>query len=309
MIYTADKNGVTDGSMFNFCQKINSKYPIVIVSWVENFVFNDALLGLKDYCLVCMCEYGWNYEVVDSHIWGTNTNSNGYGDGRYSGSEWTKFDNWVKENPYKIMLKRELLKKDVSPTVQPIEYPCVVNEYPTQTESEFNSRPINVFQYWGRSNEERLRIHSEVWLHAYKKGFQPCDNIYYINHYLNEERGEKWITLWIPHYARIEITELLKVNGLSKLSLSWAGAGFKCFRTAEAPVNSVLVMHKNKFSWSFDWNETNCILVEPNNEIEDIEKALQRTDLYEVYKAGVENSKNYMLSQYIPYLENLINKA
>lgn len=308
-IITADKNGVTDSAYHTFNGKIDSKYPIVIVSWVENFVFNDALLGVKDYVLLCMCEYGWNFEIKDSHIWGSNTDKNGYGDGRYKGEEWDKFDNWVKENPFKIMLKRELLKKDVSPTVQPIEYPCVVPEWDIQTENEFNSRPVSVNQYWGRSNEERLRIHSEIWLHSYIKGFQVCDNMYYINHYLQEEHGEKWITLWIPHYARVEIQSLLQINNLSKLSLSWAGAGFKCFRTAEAPVNSIMVMHKNNFAWSFGWDESNCILVEPKKEIEGIEQALKRKDLYQVYKAGVENAKKYMLPNYTNHLSDLINNS
>lgn len=309
MIITADKNGTTDSVYHTLNQHLVSKYSVVLVSWVENFIFNDALYDIKDYVLVCFCEYGWNYEIKDSHIWGTNTDKNGYGDGRYKGEQWDKFDKWVKENPFKIMLKRELLKKDVTPTIQPIEYPCIVNEIPLQTESEFNNRSVNVFQYWGRSNEERIRIHSEIWLHAYNKGFQPCDNLYYIQNYLNEERGEKWITLWIPHWARVDINSILQINGLSKLSLSWSGAGFKCFRTAEAGVNSIMVMHKNNFAWSFDWDETNCILVEPKKEIEQIEETLSRTDLFEVYKKGVENSKKYMLPNYTNHLTDLINNA
>lgn len=309
IVYTADKHNRSDGSAHTMCQNINSKYPIVIVSWVENFIFNDALLNVKDYVLVCFAEYGWNYEITDSHIWGTNTDKNGYGDGRYKGEEWDKFDNWVKENPFKVMFKRELLSKDRKDNVYPIEYPCIVNEFSIQSENEFNSRPINVFQYWGRSNEERLRIHSEIWLHAYNKGFQPCDNLYYINYYLQEERGEKWITLWLPHYARIDVNELLKINNLSKLSLSWMGAGFKCFRTAEAPTSSIMVMNRNNFAWTFNWDETNCILVDKGKEIEQIEMNLQRTDLYQVYKNGVENSKNYRPQIFYKHIEEIINKA
>jgi hypothetical protein len=309
MIITADKHGSTDSIYHSLNGRLQSKYPVVIVSWVENFVFNDELLKLKNYVLLCMCEYGWNFSIKQSHVWGKNTDKKGYGDGRYSGEEWDKFDNWVKGNPFKVMFKRELLKDDVSETVQPLEYPCLVNEWEIQTEEQFNSRPVNVFQYWGRSNEMRLRIHGQIWLHSYEKGFQVCDNLYYINHYLGEEQGEKWITLWIPHYARVDINELLKVNNLSKLSLSWAGAGFKCFRTAEAAVNSIMVMNRNKFSWTFDWNEDNCILVEQGNEIEGIERALKRKDLYKVYKAGVENNKKYMLPNYLNHLENIINNA
>lgn len=304
MIITADKKGRTDAA-YHTLNTMNVRLPIVIVSWVEDFVFNDSLLDIKNYVLICYCEYGYDWDMVKSgsHIWGENSEKFP----RYYNGDWVKFDNWVKENKPKLMLKRELLKNDVSDTIKPIEYFSSVNELPLQSEQEFNSRPINCFQYWGRSNEERIRIHAEIWLHAYKKGFQPCDNLYYINHYLQEEKGEKWVTLWIPHYARIDVNELMQINNLSKLSLSWAGAGFRCFRTAEAPTSSVMVMHNNNFAWSFPWNETNCILVESKNEIRDIENNLTRNDLYEIYKAGVENSKNYLSKNYIPYLEKLIN--
>jgi len=202
MIIVADKNDRTDSVYHTLLKHINSKYPIVIVSWVEDFVFNDALLDVKDYALVCFCEYGWNYTIEDSHIWGSNTNKNGYGDGRYKGAEWDKFDNWVKQNPFKLMLKRELLKKDVTDKIKPIEYPYSGDLWHTQLRPDFNNRPINVFQSWGRSNENRIRIHGEIWLHAFHKGFQPCDNIYLFNEYMHHERnGEKWVTLWIPHYA------------------------------------------------------------------------------------------------------------
>lgn len=299
----ANKTGETDSAYHTLVKHIKSDVPIVMVSWSENFVFNDALLSLKEYCLVCFCEYGWDFKITDSHIWGQNTVD------RYYTGDWIKFDNWVKENPFKVLLKRELLKKDVSDKVKPIEYPCISLVYPFQTKEQFDNRSVNVFGYWGRSNENRIRIHAEIWQHAYKNGFQPCDNIYYISKYLIEESGEKWINIWIPHWARIDMNKLLSINFFSKLSLSWEGAGFKCFRTMESPVNSTMVMHKNQFAWSHDWDETNCILVEDGKEIEGIELALKNDRLYSVYLKGVENVNKYRLESYIPFLENIINNA
>lgn len=305
MIVVADKHGRTDSVYHTLLQKINSKYPIVIVSWVENFVFNEELFKVKDAVIFCFCEYGWNWHIENSHIWGEKT----YSIPQYSGDEWQKFENWAATNSI-LQFKRELLKKDVTDKVLPIEYPCLTNLYPVQTREEFNNRPINVMYYWGRSNEHRLRIQGEIWLHAYKKGFQPCDNIYLYNQYMHEERNsEKWLALWIPHWARIDINELLKVNGCAKLSLSWAGAGFKCFRTAEAPTNSVMVMWKNDYAWTHSWDETNCILVDKYDEINGIEAALKRNDLYDVYKNGVENAKKYHIDEYSRYISEIINNA
>ena len=310
MIYTADKNQQTDSAYHTLVRHIPSKYDIVMVNWAENFVFNESLLEIKDYVLICFCEYGWSYMITETHQWGVNTKKEGYGDGRYKGVEWDRFDNWVRDNPPKVTLKREMLKQDVSDRIKPIDYPCVINPWPIQSKEEFDSRPVNVFQYWGRSNECRIRIHADIWQHAFKKGFQPCDNVYYIQNYLSQEQGEKWVTLWMPHWARIDISQIMSINNLSKLSLSWPGSGFKCFRTGEAPVNSVLVMYKNDFAWAYDWNEKNCILVEEGGEIEGIEVALKRNDLYDIYLAGMANVDKYRAQSYINnYLLPIINNA
>jgi len=303
MVIIADKNGCIDSAYHTLVKHIQSPLPIVMVSWAENFVFNDELLNLKEWVCCCFCEYGWDVQLTESHIWGKNSEKFS----RYYNGDWVKFDNWVKENPPKIFFKRELLKKDVTDRVVPIDYPCLYASQLEQDKETFDSRPINVFQYWGRSSEHRVRIHAEILAHGYKKGFQVCDNFYYINGYLTNESGEKWVTLWSPHYQRIDIQNLFAVNNLSKLSLSWGGAGFKCFRTAEAPVNSIMVMHKNDYAWAYDWDETNCILVDKGKEIEQIEQALQRTDLYDIYINGTQNCRRYLLQNYIAnYINPLI---
>jgi len=305
-IIIANQTGEIDSAYHTLINKISTDKTIVMVSWAENFVFNDALLAIKDYVLVCFSEYGWDKKITDSHIWGVNSESFP----RYYTGDWVKFDNWVKENPPRITFKRELLKKDVTSILKPIDYPCIIPHWQADTEEQFNNRPISCFQYWGRSNENRLRIHGDIWHHATKKGFSVCDNLYYIGAFLKNENGEKWVTLNIPHWARIDINQLMPTNAISKLSLCWEGAGNKCFRHSEAPVNSVMVIHKNNLAFSYDWNETNCILAEQGSELEDIDEALNNPHLYEIYKAGIENCDKYRVNNYINnYLLPLINNA
>lgn len=297
--------GATDSIYHTLIKHIDTPIDIVLVSWDENYRFNPHLLKLKDYCLIDFCEEGWDVPIIDTHIFGKNSEKFP----RYYNGDWVKFDDWVKANPPKITFKRELLKKDVTDKVLPIEYPCVVHHWEVDSEERFNNRPISCFQYWGRSNENRLRIHGDIWHHATRKGFSVCDNIYYINKFLQEERGGKWVTLWIPHYERIDINNLMPLNAISKLSLSWPGAGFKCFRTGEAPANSIMVMHRNEFSWAYDWNETNCILVEPGKEMEGIDEALDNPMLYQIYKAGVENCDRYRLPNYLNHIQQKIKEV
>lgn len=307
MIIVADAQGRTDGSAYQMLQGLDSPLPIVLVAWTEDFKFNEELFGVKDYILCCFCEYGHDFDLNESgtHVWGQNSEKFP----RYYNGDWVKFDNWVRNNPPKIVFKRELLAKNVTRGTFPIEYPCLIEPQHIYSKEDFNAKPINLFHYWGRSNESRIRMQGEIWLHAFNKGFQVCDNIYYVDNYLKEEKGEKWVSLWIPHWARIDINQLMFINSFSKLSLSLPGAGFKCFRTGEVPVNSVMVMHKNDFAFTYDWDETNCILVELGKEIEGIEAALKRDDLYDIYLRGVENIDKYRIGNYTNRLKSIIDAA
>jgi hypothetical protein len=307
-VIVANANPTCDGTAYAVMNRVNSPIPIVLVSRADDFKFNESLLALSGtpYVLVDFIEFGWatSIEKTGTHIWGENTQQFDF----LQTDEWAKFDEWVAFNPPLVTFKRELLSRDVTDALVPIEYPRMVEtDYPIDTKEVFNARPISAFQYWGRSNENRLRIHGEIWVHAYKKGFSVCDNIYFYNDFMHNERGEKWVTLWMPHWSRVPITELLKINGFSKLSLSWPGAGFKCFRTGEAGINSTLTMHKNNYAWAYGFTEENCILVDHGKEIEGIEEALKREDLYEVYRNGIENCSKYKLSRYISeYIEPII---
>lgn len=302
-IIIANQTGEVDSAYHTLVQHIKSPLPIVMVSYSDNFVFNEDLLSLKqdEFILIDFIEMGWNYD------WNKHSIENYHK--RFNGDQWGKYHDWAYEKPL-LCFKRELdLPTSTIEGYFPIEYPCLTDKWPIETREQFNNRPLNAFQYWGRSNEHRLRIHSEIWLHAYRKGFSVCDNLYYISEFLKNEGGEKWSTLWIPHWARVEINNLMIINNLSKLSLSWEGAGNKCFRDAEAPVNSVMVRHKNNMAWSFPWDESNSVLVEHGKEIEGIEEALKDEYLYDVYIEGMKNVDKYRLENYIPHLEKLINNV
>ena len=140
MVITADKNGRTDGSAYGMLNKVHSPIPMVLVAWAEDFVFNEELLNLRNVLVFDFCEYGWDFEIKESHIWGRNTDTVRH---RYKGEEWDKFDNWVRSNPPALIFKRELLKKDVTPTILPIEYPCLVHRWELQSKEQFNARPIS----------------------------------------------------------------------------------------------------------------------------------------------------------------------
>ncbi len=310
----------TDGVANNLCQRINTDLPILLLSMQDDFSLNPEVLTLagKKYIIIDYIENGWNWNREETLIVGDNT----FNFDSCKGEGWKLLHEFVRDNPPALYLKRELLYKDWCDTIKPIEYPNFQPEYLPQTREEFNGRPISMLWFWGRSHEARLMLQGEIWKNAARKGYAVCDNIFQFNHFMEEETNpNKWITLHIPHYSRIPITELLKINGLSKLSVSLPGAGVKCFRsTGESIVNSVCIFPEDELAYSYDFvNGQNCIIfpiksVDGISEEWDvcgaIEKALRLPNLYEIYLESLKVASWYRVDNYVKnYLEKLINKA
>jgi hypothetical protein len=306
-VIVANKKEQTDGVMHRVCELIPSELPIVLMSKTNGFKFNDSLNGIKDYILVEGSELGWDWKWNEngSHQWGVNIDKFH----QFSENEhYKRFNDWVAANPPKLTFQRELLAKDVSHDTFPIDYPCWYEPKEIQTKAQFNGRPIDAMYFWGRSHEARLRLHANIWLAASQKGFSVCDNINYFDKFVMEEDSKKWVSLWMPHYGRIDIREILGRQQLSKTSIAMPGAGIKTFRHCESSVNSVMVKWKDNMAWSYEWDETNCILTEEGKEIEDIEAAIQNPNLYQIYLNGVANCQKYSIGNYINnYINPIIN--
>lgn len=308
MVVVSDLKGRTDGSAYDFLQKVDNPLPIVLVSWVEDFVFNPALLSVRDYVLVCFCEYGYDALMNDTHLWGVNSENFT----RYYSEGYRQFDEWVKGNPPKIIFKRELLKKDAVGNVHSIQYTCLHDVPPVQSKEEFDNRVLQVFYSWGLSHEARKTVHSNIWRDAGYYGYAVCDNLFYLDGFIQNEACKwKWLTVNIPHYYRQPIETILQINGLAKISISIAGAGRVCFRHCEAPINSVMYMWEDEIKWAYEWvHSVNCIKSKEGNEIETIIGALQNHNLYDIYLAGTENVKKYQVNNYINnYILPIINKT
>ena len=306
MIISPDKKGTIDPVVYDIVKHIKSDIPIVPITRVENFEFNDDLLNLDRYALIDMEELGWNWDMKTTHFFGRNTY---YFKESYEGDEWQKFDDFIGDRQPLLYFKRELLSKDVRNGVLPIEFPAFNPIPEPQTKEQFDKRLLEVCNTWGLSHEGRKRIHGEIWQKAGNHNYIVCDNVAFVNAFISKEtHHKKWVTANVPWYARYEMSTILGLSGISKISCSWAGAGRKCFRHTESSVNSVMAMWDDGLEWSFDWvNNVNCIKCEEGKEIEAIAEALGNPYLYEIYLAGVEQCRRYYLPNYIEHLEKIIN--
>lgn len=308
-VYTADARQQTDGAFCDLLQKVNSKYPIVLISRPGGYVFNEEIKSLDKYILVNGEELGWDGRHDITHFFGKNSHE--FGDG-YNTDEWRKLDDFVSSKPPLITFTRELLKADENETNKPIEYPALYS-VPLQSKQEFDNRPLEVFFNWGLSNPSRPKLHGDIFSKCDKYGYIVYDNLAALDGFLQHESNpRKWLTVHTAWYARYPMGNVIAINGLAKISVSLFGAGRKCFRSSEAPVNSIMALPYDNLAWSFDWvSSVNCFrLQEPiSNYVGWLNVLLKCGDIYDIYCNGVETSNKYFLPNYLQHLENIINNA
>jgi hypothetical protein len=308
MIFSPAESGGIDPVWYDLFKEVKTKIPVLIVTRLENFKFNENLYKLGDYVLASGEEYGWNanLEETGTHIWGKNTEKFH----QFDNDEWRKFDEFVKAKPPLLTMKRELLEADASETVIPLNYPCWHPIPETQTKEQFNNRLFQCNFIWGFSHERRRKLHGEIWQRCSEFDYIICDNIENMGLFLDHEPNpKKWMTVNTPWYARQIIETIIGINGLSKISISLPGAGRHCFRHSESPMNSVMYMLEDGIKYSYPWvNGDNCIKSKEGEEIQTIVQQLNNPDLYEIYRNGVDNCRNYWLPNYrTNYIEKIIN--
>lgn len=223
------------------------------ITHLENYVFNHELYDInKPYILIDYTEYSWTWDRKETHLYGVNTDNFDF---KFCKPNWNLFDSFIKNKPPLLMFKRELLKKDVSERVLPIEYPCFHKSATVQTEEQFLSRPVDLFFNWGYSHELRRVLHGNIFSYAPSFGYQVIDNFENFEKTIQYEGGKLWASIYTPYFSRIPMERVLGYNGMSKLSVSLAGAGRKCFRHSEATVNSIMIMPNDNLAWSYQWRD------------------------------------------------------
>jgi hypothetical protein len=317
-IIKADKQ-VTDGTMYNCLYGLDINKSILLLSRTDELDFNQEILSLKgrDYVVVDFIENGWDFTSDETLFIGTNTDKFPF----LKGVGWERLHDFISDNPPVGTFKRELLLKDRAKNIYPIEYPCFQDDYELQLRDSFNNRPITAFNYWGRSHEARLMLQGKFWEHAAKKGYSVCDNVYQFNHFMHHEKdSKKLVSFHLPFYSRVDIKELMKINAISKLSISLPGAGIKCFRsTGESIVNSVCLLPEDNLAYSYPFIDgENCIKFSNNKDVTGlksqwdvlgkVEEAIKRDDLYDIYLEGKKLADWYRWDNYSRnYLEPIIN--
>lgn len=267
---------------------------IVPISFLATYRFNDELNKLKKpYVLLDFCEFGWDAGDKENRFGHSMVQTFGH----LSTPDYIRFDKWVMENPPVLALKRELFKRHQTDAMLPVEFPCQMEIPPIQTKEEFDKRPLEVFICFGLSHPSRFRLHGEIFQNAHRNGIHVVDDWADEDHF-----GKRtWATIYSPWYRRRLMSDVMRWNMMSKISVSLWGAGKKCFRhTMESPVGSILALPSDNLAWAFIWQHgVNCIRLDDGHEADSLLNATTRQDLYEIYRNGQCTVARYCSKRYL----------
>lgn len=307
-ILSAYKDGWIDPPVMKIMahlQYTDMEFTAVVVTKRNGYEFNPELEQIKGpWVLFDFIEYGWDWDQKETHLFGVNTDSKF--SRHFTEPDWDLFCEWVLEHPPLIYFKRELLEKDVcyiGPSkVLPIEYPCFNPIPEPQSFEDFCARPLDVSYLWGESHPDRVELHIEMYRKQDEYGYHLLDNAMHIEGCFNDvPAGQRkvWLSQKVPHYARYAMEDILMIGMASKISVSMPGAGVKCFRHSESPINSVMAKMPDRLAWSYPWVlGVNCTEINPFYVL--WKKTLQNRLLYTIYQNGVDNCRNYHIDNYIP---------
>lgn len=307
-IVSAYKDGWIDPPVMKIMERVQLTgldFTAVVVTKRDGYEFNPELEKITGpWVLFDFCEYGWDWDQEETILFGVNIFD--YED--EFENDWIKLCDWVKDNPPLIYFKRELLEEDRTNRILPIEYPCFYSIPEVQSCKDFYARPIEMSYLWGESHPDRVELHIDLMRNIFGYEYHLLDNAMHIEGCFNDVPAGKrsvWLSQKVPHYARYSMEDVLMIGSASKISISMPGAGVKCFRHAESPINSVMLKLKDKLAWSYPWiDQINCIS-KPYHQI--IENAIhllcsnkKEKKLYKIYLNGVENCRNYHIDNYVP---------
>jgi len=274
---------------------------LVPITRLPDFKFNPALHRMhKPWVLVDFVELGWEWDQQRGHFWGQNTDSFKCFDANRE--EWNKFDVFVGTCPPALMLIRELLKEDVIERVQPIDYLCYGFIPPPQSKEQFDARPIDVFYFWGRSSKHRMELHADFFWSAQEYGYEVVTQFDQLRPALKHMPGANLVaSVHTPWYARTPIENVIEFQGLAKVSVAMPGDGVKTFRDAEASMNALMAKPADNLARAYPWTRANSLVMSPveSATVPDLMCELQRSDLYDIYVAGIQNACRYTPGHYI----------
>ncbi len=305
-LMSADARGEYDPPAYDTLKQMDGRVDsikecdVVIVTQTKHphFRFNERLaeqIASKPWVLCDWVETAWNWDQKETMLFGLNTEL-------FFGSDynehWKAFDDFVRFNSPVLTFKRELLSKDASDRVKPIEYLSWLPDEGSDTKDDYGKRPLDVSYNWGRSSERRMEMHADIFRWAQKGGFDVLTEWAHVDPAIKDNpTSRKWLAVYAPHYSRIDVRDVQRYNRMSRVGIAMGGCGRKVFRTGEMCLDTLLAVEQDSLAWTYPWVPyQNCL---PANAEAILNALIEPEKLYALYCAGVENGRNYEYHSYL----------
>lgn len=290
----------------------NADYVALCVTYFDDWEFylNEfQKIKHKPFVIFDFIEYGHNSSIFD-HIISINTDKYKY---KFLNKDYLILDEKLKEVNIKCYFKRELGKNHIINAnfpIKPIDYLSLyLSDYEIESEEKYYKRPIDIFFTWGWSSPSRPLLHGCFYQMAEELNYSIVSDH---SHLYKEKKFniDKPLvySAYTPHHSRMHMSEILALQGLSKISISLNGAGVKCYRHSESPINSLMALQENDLKWNYEWDDSNSIIL-PNLKSKNIIDAdasvrklieeIKSNNLYDRYVRCVKNNKLYNQKKYI----------
>jgi len=198
--------------------------------------------------------------------------------------------------------------------VHPIDYMHEFDDLDPVSFHDYNRRPLDVMMTYGFSHISRYLLHGELMKSTPVLGWTVHHNLEDLAWWnsMDRKHDRAILIMPIPHYRRLPIADVNEAQGQAKMAVTCYGAGQKCWRSAEAAYNSLMVIQDPTLTrWAYPWVDgENCITMPnvPGSETVNSPQAVSKmlrylhqtpAELYPIYKECVLNNRKYHAPAYL----------
>jgi hypothetical protein len=214
-------------------------------------------------------------------------------------------------------------KSDFNPEVLPVtEYPIYPTDYVNlhdvksvqgraDSEDDYQQRQIDLLFIYGVSRVDRPILHAELLRVFASKSGNLAHDKEQLDFLLAAREKNIVALICVKEQLQIELQRIYAYQAKAKISLGLMGYGRKCFRDAEACLNSIIALQESPARHAYPWqHKVNCLKlpglknchytpyeIDPEAAVAELLTALD-SPLYPIYQQCVANSENYLVSHY-----------
>lgn len=309
-------------------------FSILPIVWEPNYKYDEDLnkIKFKNLIILDFLEYGcgtWSdprYKNLYSYFGFKHEPYDGFFEREL---EFYKLHLNIKQylrDKTRVYFKREMMSSntfdDFGIKVLPVDFINTYGEYKIYTEEQFWKNKIDLLYIWGRSSQDRVRLHGTLFTQMDRFGHNMFSTEkQYDEEVLKNNRDRSFLLLHKEWYERVDF---MKYQNNTRAVLDLYGAGLKCFRTIESTINTLsfkqdMSILKHAYPWI---DKENCVMLanKENSCVLDEHKSCDilhyylrgngQSELYKLYLNSCETNLKYRNVNYINdyFLPNVISQ-